>query len=103
MESLMIVGADKLGSIPDKLEELGFRHIEHLSGRKVRMIHKGIPESIDLVLVLTDFINHNTAKKVTERAKMRSIPICYAKRYWCSIYQSLTHCPKVCHDCSICI
>ncbi|WP_158737945.1 DUF2325 domain-containing protein [Alteribacillus sp. YIM 98480] len=101
MKSLMIVGADKLGSIPVRLNELGFQHILHVSGRKVKMVHKDIPERIDLVLVLTDFINHNISKKLTEKAKNRSIPICYAKRSWCSIYQSLSNCNEVCEQCPL--
>ncbi|RSL32483.1 DUF2325 domain-containing protein [Salibacterium salarium] len=99
MDTLMIVGADKLGSIPKRLQELGFEDISHVSGRKVKMVHKKIPDKVDLVLVLTDFINHNVATKLKERAKERCIPVCYARRSWCSIYKALTNCDEVCEKC----
>ena len=53
MDGLMIIGADRLGAIPDRLKELGFQDIKHVSGRKVKMVQKEIPPNIDLVLVLT--------------------------------------------------
>ncbi|WP_026703306.1 DUF2325 domain-containing protein [Salibacterium aidingense] len=99
MDSLMIVGADKLGSIPKRLQELGFQDISHVSGRKVKIVHKKIPDKVDLVLVLTDFINHNITDKLKQKAKERNIPVCYAKRSWCSIYKALTNCEQVCESC----
>ncbi|MFB4164406.1 DUF2325 domain-containing protein [Alteribacillus sp. JSM 102045] len=99
MDSLMIVGADRLGAIPKRLKEIGFQEISHVSGRKVKMVHKKIPVHTDLVLVLTDYINHNVSAKLKEKAKEQSIPICYARRSWCSIYQALTHCEEVCESC----
>lgn len=101
MNSLLIVGADKLGAIPDRLSELGFSDIMHISGRKVKMVHREIPENIDLVLVLTDFINHNVSSKLKERAKEKAIPVCYAKRSWCSIYKALSACNEVCEQCPL--
>jgi hypothetical protein len=34
MPSLLIVGADHLGNIEDKLSEIGFDEIQHITGRK---------------------------------------------------------------------
>ena len=99
MNTLMIVGADRLGTITARLKSLGFGEILHMDGRKTRMVRQGIPKEIDAVLILTDFINHNVAKKITEQAKERSIPVCYAKRSWCSIYQSLAQSKNMCKQC----
>ncbi|MFB5663852.1 DUF2325 domain-containing protein [Alteribacillus sp. HJP-4] len=99
MNSLLIVGADRLGAIPARLKEAGFENILHISGRKVKMVHKEIPDKVDLVLVLTDFINHNVSTKLKEKAKERAIPICYAKRSWCSIYRSMSQSKEVCRGC----
>ncbi|WP_022794633.1 DUF2325 domain-containing protein [Marinococcus halotolerans] len=99
MDGLMIIGADRLGAIPDRLKELGFQDIKHVTGRKVKMVQKEIPPNIDLVLVLTDFINHNVSAKLKERAKNQNVPICYAKRSWCSIYKALSNSDEVCAKC----
>ena len=97
MSALLIVGADHLGKIPSKLEEVGFREIIHVSGRKVQQVKKEIPSHVDLILVLTDYINHNLSTVLKKRALEQDIPICYAKRSWCSIYQAIGKCdPSKC-------
>ncbi|KHF39078.1 DUF2325 domain-containing protein [Halalkalibacter okhensis] len=102
MSSLLIVGADRLGSIPKKLEEIGFSEIIHVSGRKVQMVKREIPSHVDLVLVLTDFINHNLTGVLKKKATEQDIPICYAKRSWCSIYQAIGKCDYGCGNESSC-
>ncbi|GAB7388585.1 DUF2325 domain-containing protein [Bacillaceae bacterium] len=90
MASLLIVGADHLGNIYDRLSEIGFDEILHLTGRKVQTVKKGIPGNVDLVLVLTDYVNHNLSKVVKQKAKEQEVPICFAKRSWSSIRLVLT-------------
>lgn len=87
--SLMIVGADHLGNIEDKLSAIGFHDIVHITGRKPQEVKKEIPEKINLILVLTDYVNHNLSKVIKQKAKEQSLPICYAKRSWSSIHQVL--------------
>lgn len=91
MASLLIVGADHLGNITDKLSEIGFHDVSHLSGRKCQSVKKAIPENIDLILVLTDYVNHNLSKVIKQKAKEQSLPIYFAKRSWCSIHQVLSN------------
>jgi hypothetical protein len=89
MSSLLIVGADHLGVIRDKLTSVGFDVVLHINGRKVQMIKKEIPEKISCILVLTDYVNHNLSTVIKKRAKNQSIPIYYAKSSWCSIYKEI--------------
>ncbi|MGN7312631.1 DUF2325 domain-containing protein [Alkalicoccobacillus gibsonii] len=96
MTSLMIVGADHLGSIPKKLEDMGFANILHISGRKTKMVKREIPADIDMILVLTDFINHNLTTVLKKKAMEQDVPICYAKRSWCSIYKAIGQCEAGC-------
>ncbi|WP_141432303.1 DUF2325 domain-containing protein [Bacillus sp. 03113] len=90
MRSLLIIGADHLGNIPKKLGEIGYKEVLHLNGRKVQMVKRKIPEHIDFILILTDYINHNLSNVIKQRAKEQDIPICFAKRSWSSIHQVLT-------------
>jgi hypothetical protein len=92
----MIVGADHLGTIPKKLNEIGFSEIMHVTGRKVKAVKKEIPSHVDLILVLTDYINHNLTSVLKKRASEQDIPICYAKRSWCSIYKVIGQCDAYC-------
>lgn len=94
MSSLLIVGADHLGEIPSKLKDIGFKEIIHISGRKVQQVKKEIPNHVDLILVLTDYINHNLSSALKKKANEQAVPICYAKRSWCSIYQAIGKCEE---------
>ncbi|MCM3586656.1 DUF2325 domain-containing protein [Mesobacillus maritimus] len=89
MNSLLIVGADHLGIIPDKLTSVGFDEILHVNGRKAKMVNIEIPEKVNCILVLTDYVNHNLTSVIKKRAKSQSIPIYFAKRSWCSIAKVL--------------
>jgi hypothetical protein len=90
VQSLMIVGADHLGNIPKKLEGIGYNDIVHVNGRKSQMVKYKIPEHVDVILILTDYINHNLSSVIKQKAKDIGIPIRFAKRSWSSIHQELT-------------
>ncbi len=72
MSSLLIVGADRLGSIPKRLEELGFSEIIHVNGRKAKMVKKEISIQVDFILILTDFVNHNLTTILKKRKRRYS-------------------------------
>ncbi|CAG9622411.1 DUF2325 domain-containing protein [Sutcliffiella rhizosphaerae] len=87
MTSLMVVGADHLGNIQDKLKTKGFENVLHIDGRKVQVVKRAIPDHVDIILVLTDYINHNLAKVIKQRAKESNKPVYFCKRSWSSIQQ----------------
>ncbi|MCY6369611.1 DUF2325 domain-containing protein [Clostridium ganghwense] len=87
--SVLVVGGDKLGNIKDNLKQRGFEEISHLSGRKKSQKSIKIPENTDIVLVLTDFVNHQIAKTIKKQTKDHSTKILYAKRSWVHIEESL--------------
>ena len=92
--SVLIVGGDHLGSIPKELDKIGVTEIRHVTGRSGQKIRDGIPETMDFIIVLYDFVNHNLANKIKNLAENRSIPIVYAKRSWSSIYQKMKECQQ---------
>lgn len=87
--SALIVGGDHLGSIPKELDKIGVNEVRHLTGRSGQKIRDGIPETMDFIIVLYDFVNHNLAHKIKSFAENRGIPVVYAKRSWSSIYQKI--------------
>jgi len=89
MSTLLIVGGDHLGNIERNLMEMGFVDVIHITGRKVQMVKKDIPERINSILVLTDFVNHNLSKSIKQKAKELALPVFYANRSWSSIQKVL--------------
>lgn len=88
--SLMIVGADNLGSIKKNVKNLGFEEITHLSGRKKSKFRNfEIPVNTEFILIMTDYINHAVMKKVKRAAKDSNVKVIYARRSWASIYKKL--------------
>jgi hypothetical protein len=85
MRSLLIVGGDKLGKIAEKIEQQGFDEVIHLNGRKSRMVRVGISKKVDVILVFTDYINHNLSNVIKKKAQEQSIPICFSRHSWCSV------------------
>ena len=83
--SVLIVGGDRLGSIPKELHKFGFTEVHHLSGRGNQKVHNRIPQSPEFIIVLYDYVNHNLAGKIKRFAVNGGIPIIYAKRSWSSI------------------
>ncbi len=92
MINLMIVGADHLGNITEKLMNYGVTNVIHIDGRKVNMTKRNIPSCVDIILVMTDYINHNLAKVIKQKAKNQEVPTYFVKRSWCSIVQVIQQC-----------
>ena len=90
--SVLIVGGDHLGSIPKELDKIGVNEVRHITGRSGKKIRDGIPETMDFIIMLYDFVNHNLAHKIKNFAENRGVPVVYAKRSWSSIYQKMKEC-----------
>ena len=88
--SILVVGADHLGDIAINLKNMGYHSLTHLKGRKnIQRRCLQIPEGTDLVLVMTDYVDHNIARLIRDRAKSLSIPVVYSKRSWTYLSQKL--------------
>ena len=89
--SALIVGGDKLGCIKKELKKVGIDKVRHIDGRNKTVIKKGMPVSMDIIIVLHDYINHNLATVAKRSARENNIPIIFAKRSWASISKKLPH------------
>lgn len=89
--AIMVVGADHLGHIGKNLQELGFTSIQHVPCRTVGDQKKlSVSNSIDLIIVMVDFVNHSAAHCIKEHAKKRGVPMVFARRSWSSLVAQLT-------------
>jgi hypothetical protein len=76
--SVLVVGGDRIDGIKDALEKkLGFDEVFHNPGRKQKNIKNGIPQNIDLVVMLVDYVNHDLMKAYKNIAKKRKLPFIY--------------------------
>ncbi|TWH46673.1 DUF2325 domain-containing protein [Sporomusa sp. KB1] len=88
--SVVVVGGDYLGSIEKNLYSIGVTELVHISGRKTFDKNKmNLPKNTAFVLVLTDYVNHGTAKNAKLAAKSQSIPLIFAKRSWRFVEEKL--------------
>ncbi|MFZ5754608.1 MAG: DUF2325 domain-containing protein [Bacillota bacterium] len=83
--SVLVIGGDRLGNIYDNLQKKGFTRIQHLCGRKKGHLKSDITGNFDVILVLTDHVNHSLARLVKKRARQTNTTVIYARRSWSDI------------------
>ena len=77
----VLVGADRLGNIPVTLARLGITIRRHITGRLPA--HQRVPllpRGIDLLILFTDFLNHNAMKNYRHQALSQGIPVIACRR-----------------------
>ena len=87
--SILIVGGDNIEIINCNLCKNGYCIAKHISGRKSKHKCMDIPKNIDLILVLTDYVNHSVSNRVKKESKRLGIKTIYSKRAWACVESSL--------------
>ncbi|NOL49186.1 DUF2325 domain-containing protein [Pelistega europaea] len=97
----VVVGADRLGNLPDVLKAHNIKINKHITGRDPAHQKKNLslPSGTQLLILLTDFLGHNVMKSFRSAAEKQNIPIVACKRSVCSMQQALEQCPHVCAQC----
>jgi hypothetical protein len=74
----VVVGADRLGNIPETLAALGVRIALHIDGRHAAHQRRlpGLPQGTQLLILLTDFLGHNVMRHFRDLARAQSVPVC---------------------------
>ena len=86
---ILIIGRDKIDTIKDFLnEKTGESSVLHWDARNVRVTHRIIPKDTNHILLITDFLNHNTMYHFKKEAKRKKIPLICSKRSINSILES---------------
>ena len=86
---ILIIGGDRIDTIKDFLnKKTGETSVIHWDGRSVRITDKKIPKDTNHILLITDFINHNTMYHFKKEAKRKNIPLICSKRSINSISES---------------
>lgn len=87
----VVVGADRLGNIPDLLDTHNIRIIHHISGRDPSHQRRALrlPTGTELVILLTDFLGHNVMKSFRQAAQRSGAQVMACRRSVCAMQQAL--------------
>ncbi|MFT0850715.1 DUF2325 domain-containing protein [Achromobacter sp. F4_2707] len=93
--SAVVVGADRLGNIPDVLKGHNIAIMQHISGRDPAHQKKKslqLPSGTELLILLTDFLGHNVMKTFRSAAQRAGVRVLICRRSVCSMKQALEQC-----------
>lgn len=84
--SVLVIGGDEIVPIKAVLKNFGCSSIMHWNGRRESVNHKDLPKNIECLVMLTNFLNHNTMRKFRNEAKKKDIPVICTKRSVSCLY-----------------
>ncbi|HEY3326297.1 MAG TPA: DUF2325 domain-containing protein [Novimethylophilus sp.] len=90
MTTALIVGGDYVTGIKQTLAAFGIDHIAHWGGRKAGDGKHAIPRDTQLVVMVTDWINHSMAGKVKRNAEKLGVQVVYTRGNGGNLYQPLS-------------
>ena len=88
--SVLVIGGDHLGAIPAKLQAAGYTSVTHVSGRKRSHCMLDIPQQIDCIIVLIDYVSHALMANIKERTRESGKRTIFARRAWSHIEKALS-------------
>ncbi len=96
----VVVGADRLGNIPQLLNAHNILIAHHISGRDPAHQKKTLqlPSGTDLLILLTDFLGHNVMKTFRAAAARSGIRVLACRRSVCCMKKALSQC-GYCESC----
>lgn len=99
----LLVGADRLGNIPDVLNQFGIHIAAHVSGRESAHQRRSapLPSGIQMVILFTDFLGHNVMRRFREAASREKVTLVCCRRSVCALQQALGRrlAPDDCKQC----
>lgn len=101
----MVVGADRLGNIPDALAGMGIQIHRHVTGRASahQRSVQSLPRDTDLLILFTDFLNHNAMKGYRGQAQAQGIPVIACRRSASCLVQSVRRFLGAAGGCKACV
>lgn len=86
-----VVGADRLGNIPDALTSFGIRITHHVTGRDAAHQRHSVdlPSGTQMLILFTDFVGHNVMRRFRSLARERGIPMVACRRSLSCLIQSI--------------
>ena len=77
--SVLVIGGDKITKLQLFLQTIGATKMHHWDSRRNSTSHKQLPQNTDMVIMLTDFLKHNSMNHFKREAKKSEIPFLCVK------------------------
>ncbi|MCW5604086.1 MAG: DUF2325 domain-containing protein [Burkholderiales bacterium] len=90
----VLVGADRLGNIPEVLAGMGITIAHHISGRQAGHQRRlpNLPKGTQLLILFTDFLGHNVMRHFRELARNQAVPVIACRRSTVCVVESVQRC-----------
>ena len=89
-----VVGGDRLGNIPQLLQARGIGILRHVSGRGAGDHRRAaLPRGTELLILFTDFLNHNAMRAFRAAAQEGGVPILACRRSSSALVEALARNP----------
>lgn len=83
--SVLVIGGDRINRLQMLLKSIGVEKTYHWDSRNKSITHKSLPQKTDMLIMLTDFLNHSAMHDFKRKAKKCDIPfICVKGMSGCS-------------------
>lgn len=96
--SILIIGGDKISRLERLVRSLGATRTTHWDSRKNSTSHKQVPSDTDGIIMLTDFLKHNTMTHFKNIAKKDEIPVMYVRRGTSQVATKFVRLTEICHE-----
>ncbi|HQS66825.1 MAG TPA: DUF2325 domain-containing protein [Sulfuricurvum sp.] len=77
--SVLVIGGDKITRLQHFLKSIGAKKTYHWNSRNKSTTHKHLPQKTDMLIMMTDFLNHNAMHDFKRQAKKSAIPFICVK------------------------
>lgn len=77
--SVLVIGGDKITRLELFLASLGTTETYHWDSRRNSTSHKSLPKNTDMIIMLTDYLKHNSMNHFKREAKKKDIPFLCVK------------------------
>ena len=85
-----VVGGDRLGNIPELLKARGIGVLRHVTGRgATEQRRTALPRGTDLLILFTDFLNHNAMRAFRQAAQEGGVPVLACRRSCSALSEAL--------------
>lgn len=101
----VLVGADRLGNIPESLAGFGIQIQRHVSGPSSgsQRSMPSLPRDTELLILFTDFLNHNAMKSYRNQAQSQGIPVIACRRSASCLVESVQRFLGGARRCKACV
>ncbi|HEY0907259.1 MAG TPA: DUF2325 domain-containing protein [Methylophilus sp.] len=79
MTKALVIGGDRIDGIKHVLHAQGIDKIDHWSGRKSGDVKRDIPANLNMIVLVTGWLNHSMMYRIKHVAHKRGLKVIYTK------------------------